>query len=504
MARSRAWPLVAPALAALAVLPGAVALGAAALAQSAQSPPVPPVRCGSSGAVGQLPVEQDSPAGRQCGQCELVTAAARPTTAAVSVPQVAPATATADPIPQWAPAPTPAAPCFRDALATTPAMHGRQADLAAAPASQTPQFALAPTAANQARHPAPAVAPANQSPQGTPALTATNQDPQPAPAAAPAKQSPAAQDPAASARAPQGPSISDAFAAWFAAGAAPDANKPLLAALAAAPVDGLCWLSAAHAGAADDPARRKAIEQAERDFALAFLKLQRATNITFRGQHEPLAMLQPRVGEFFFTLLLEPPDWFPTTQRIELVPALRDLQPRIPAAARVDAIVRLADDERREPEPLRRALAALLWQWDLKEQGQREIARLTAETADGAADDRLAALLALADFHNQLREHKAAAATYRAAMVLAKASKLTLKPLTWYSAACVHALAGDVERGLAAVEQCATLLASPDLDISLRLQRAMFDTDPELAALRGDPRFAAALQRAFPPAAQGR
>ena len=342
----------------------------------------------------------------------------------------------------------------------------------------------------------------------SPPASAAKQEPQPAPAAAPAaapaKQSPAAQDPAAPARAPQGPSISDAFAAWFAAGAAPDANKPLLAALAAAPVDGLCWLSAAHAGAADDPARRKAIEQAERDFALAFLKLQRATNITFRGQYEPLAMLQPRVGEFFFTLLLEPPDWFPTTQRIELVPALRDLQPRIPAAARVDAIVRLADDERREPEPLRRALAALLWQWDLKEQGQREIARLTAETADGAADDRLAALLALADFHNQLREHKAAAATYRAAMVLAKASKLTLKPLTWYSAACVHALAGDVERGLAAVEQCVNLLASPDLDSSLRLQRAMFDTDPELAALRGDPRFAAALQRAFPPAAQGR
>jgi tellurite resistance protein len=469
MARSRAWPLVAPALAALASLPGA-----AARAQAAQSPPVPPMRSGSSGPMGQLPAGQDTPAGRQCGQRELVTPTARPTTAAVAAPQVAPATATADPNPQWAPAPMPADRCVRRAPAPSPATPEPQAGFAAVAAYQAAQIAPGPSAANQ--------------------------DPQPAPA----KPHPATQDPAAPARAPQGSSISDAFAAWFAAGAAADANKPLLAALAAAPVDGLCWLSAAHAGAADDPARRKAIEQAERDFALAFLKLQRATNITYRGQYEPLAMLQPRVGEFFFTLLLEPPDWFPTTQRIELVPALRDLQPRIPAAARVDAIVRLADDERREPESLRRALAALLWQWDLKEQGQREIARLTAETADGAADDRLAALLALADFHNQLREHKAAAATYRAAMVLAKASKLALKPLAWYSAACVHALAGDVERGLAAVEQCAALLASPDLDSSLRLQRAMFDTDPELAALRGDPRFAAALQRAFPPAAQGR
>jgi hypothetical protein len=469
MARSRAWPLVAPALAALAALPGA-----AALAQAAQLPPAPPLRSGSSGPIGQLPAGQDTPAGRQCGQRELVTPTARPTTAAVAAPQVAPATATADPNPQWAPAAMPADRCCRHAPGTSPADPEPQAGFAAVAANQAAQIAPAPSAANH--------------------------DPQPAPD----KPTPAAQDPAAPARAPQGPSISDAFAAWFAAGAAADANKPLLAALAAAPVDGLCWLSAAHAGAADDPARRKAIEQAERDFALAFLKLQRATNITYRGQYEPLAMLQPRVGEFFFTLLLETPDWFPTTQRIELVPALRDLQPRIPAAARVDAIVRLADDERREPESLRRALAALLWQWDLKEQGQREIARLTAETADGAADDRLAALLALADFHNQLREHKAAAATYRAAMVLAKASKLALKPLAWYSAACVHALAGDVERGLAAVEQCAALLASPDLDSSLRLPRAMFDTDPELAALRGDPRFAAALQRAFPPAAQGR
>ena len=471
MARSRAWPLVAPALAALVALPGV-----AARAQPAQSPPVPQVRCGSSGPVGQLPVGQKTLAGRQCGPCELLTPTARPTTAAVAVPQVAPATATADPNPQWAPAPMPADRCFRDAPAPNPANPERQAGFAAASASQAAQVPPAPPAANQ--------------------------DPQPAPA----KQAPAAQDPAAPARAPQGPSISDAFAAWFAAGAAADANKPLLAALAAAPVDGLRWLSAAHtgAGAADDSARRKAIEQAERDFALAFLKLQRATNITYRGQYEPLAMLQPRVGEFFFTLLLEPPDWFPTTQRIELVPALRDLQPRIPAAARVDGVVRIAEDERSEPEPLRHALAALLWQWDLKEPGQRALARLTAETADGAAEDRLAALLALADFHNQLREHKAAAATYRAAMVLAKASKLALKPLAWYSAACVHALAGDVERGLAAVEQCAALLASPDLDSSLRLQRAMFDTDPELAALRGDPRFAAALQRAFPPAAQGR
>ena len=335
----------------------------------------------------------------------------------------------------------------------------------------------------------------------TPAPPVPPPAPVPAPAPTPAPTPDAAPQ---AAPAPPDPAIAEAFAAWFAAGAPADGNKALLTALGVQPVAALRWLAAAHEGAAADAARRKAVEQAERDFALAFLRIQRATNITYRGQYDALAVLQPRVGEFFFTLLLATPDWFPTTQRIELVPALRDLQPRIPASARVDGVVRIAEDERSEPEPLRRALAALLWQWDLKEPGQRAIAQLTAETTDGAPDDRLDALLALADFHNQCGEHKAASATYRTAMALAKASKLRLKPLAWYGAACVHALAGDVERGLAAVEQCATLLASPDLDSSLRLPRAMFDADPELAALRGDPRFLAALQRAFPPAAQGR
>lgn len=314
---------------------------------------------------------------------------------------------------------------------------------------------------------------------------------QPEPAPTPQPQPPAA---------PQGPTISDAFAAWLAAGAPADGNKALLAALAVEPVAGFCWLSAAQAGAGEDVARRKAVEQAERDFALAFVKIQRASDITYRGQYDAMAVLQPRVGEFFFTLLLEPPQWFPTTQRIELVPALRDLQPRIPEAARVDAIVRIADNERIEPEDLRAALAAMLWQWGVKEQAQRHLARLVAATAEGEPEERMQSTLALADFHNQLREHKPAAAAYRAAQALAKGAKVEWKPLTWYSAACVHALAGDRERALAAIEACAARLASPELDSSLRLSRRMFDRDPELDSLRADPRFQAAVQRAFPAA----
>ena len=65
----------------------------------------------------------------------------------------------------------------------------------------------------------------------------------------------------------------------------------------------------------------------------------------------------------------------------------------------------------------------------------------------------------------------------------------------------MHALLGDVDRGLDAIGECAALLASPHLDASLRLPRSMFDRDPELAPLRAQPRWDALMRRAFAAAA---
>jgi hypothetical protein len=58
-------------------------------------------------------------------------------------------------------------------------------------------------------------------------------------------------------------------------------------------------------------------------------------------------------------------------------------------------------------------------------------------------------------------------------------------------------LLGEQELGLQAIERCAGLLADPNLDVSWRLERKALETDPELAALRKDPRFAAAMAKAF-------
>jgi hypothetical protein len=146
----------------------------------------------------------------------------------------------------------------------------------------------------------------------------------------------------------------------------------------------------------------------------------------------------------------------------------------------------------------------MLWQWGDKAPARAVIAALVGATAEGDAEERVQTTLELADFYNQLREYQQAAGAHRAAQVLAKDAGVELRPLAWYAAACVQALNGDVERGLEAIERCAAQLASPHLDRSFRLPRSMFDRDPELAPLRGHPRWEAAMRRAFPPAAAER
>lgn len=236
---------------------------------------------------------------------------------------------------------------------------------------------------------------------------------------------------------------------------------------------------------------------------LEFLRRQRATGMTFQGQYDALLPLQPFAGELLLDLLLETPDWYPHTHRIRLVGALRDLLPRPPAAARLDAIVRLVDDAEIEPTNLRRALAALLWQWGTKQYAQAMVVDLVEATGEGDAEERVQTTLELADFYTQLREYRQAAMAHRSAQVLARQTQVGLRPIAWYAAACVHALLGDVERGIAALEELAALQASPDLDASLRVARTMLETDPELALLRRDPRFAPLLARACPAPSTG-
>jgi|GEM_PF-3227764 hypothetical protein len=264
--------------------------------------------------------------------------------------------------------------------------------------------------------------------------------------------------------------------------------------------DGLAILGGmqADAAASPDAPRSKGLRSLRVKVALEHLRRTHKSGMTFVGQYAGLAPLQPWVGPFLFDLLLETPEWYPYTFRERLVPAIRDLQRQLPPAERVAGLVRLVEDSS-ESSALRRALAAALWQWGKKRHAEAFVRALQQKTVEGDGEDRVYATLELADYFNTLREYKRAAQAHRAAQALARGADVELLPVAWYSAACVHALLGEQERGMAALERCARMHASPDLDASRRLERKLFENDPEIALLRADPRFSALLALAFGP-----
>jgi hypothetical protein len=278
-------------------------------------------------------------------------------------------------------------------------------------------------------------------------------------------------------------------------------SRPLLdeavQALLVDPQAGFAWLGGKLAGAKTEQAVDKGVESLVVHCTLEFVRRQRKSGMHFEGQYAPLRAVQPMAGEFLFGLLLDTPDWFPHTHRVHLVRPLRDLQPAPPAEPRLQRVMALAADAAREPEDLRRALAAMLWSWGHKEPAKEHLTGLLLQSADGDPADRVRALGELAAFQYELLDYRSAAATHRSLAALATSSGIALKPIDLYSAACVHALVGDVERGIAALQRCALLLASPDVDSSHKLARELFDNDPELAPLRRDPRWRGIVEQAF-------
>lgn len=243
-------------------------------------------------------------------------------------------------------------------------------------------------------------------------------------------------------------------------------------------------------------ARAKALRELATQTVLGYIDKVRASEMVFVGQYRELARLDPFATGLLFHLLLDTPNWFSYSRRKALIAPLRDLQQRLPALDRVDAIVDLIAD-RQEQLGLRQALAAMMWQWGRKEHAEGFLQELRAATVEGDGEDRVQATLLLAEYHYLLRDYRGAARAHRTAQVLAKGSGHRLMPINWYSAACVHALLGDVDKGMAALEQCVQLLASEHLDKSLRLPRKLFEKDPEIARLREQPRFRELLETAF-------
>jgi hypothetical protein len=266
------------------------------------------------------------------------------------------------------------------------------------------------------------------------------------------------------------------------------------------PVLGIRWLGDNLPAALADRTelRSKGVTALATHVALEFVRREASCGMVFAGQYAPLQPMQPFVGDLFFQLLLDTPDWYPDTHRIQLVPPLRDLQPTLPDEGRVEQVVAIATDEAIEPEPLRTALACMLWQWGRKQYVQPTLDRLLRDSTEGDAEDRIVVLLQLAELQYRLREYRASAATHLSVQRLASTANRPLRPNDWYSAACVHALTGHVERGIEALQMCEKLQNAPGTDSSHKLERKLLEKDPEIAVLRNDPRFAAIFAAMFP------
>jgi hypothetical protein len=249
------------------------------------------------------------------------------------------------------------------------------------------------------------------------------------------------------------------------------------------------------AGPPAEPAT-KGLQSLATHVCLGFLKRQADTRIVFAGQFAPLGELQPFAGKLLLQFLLDPPDWFPYPSRKDVIPALRDLFTAPPSAETLDAMAAIVDDAD-EDSAVRRALSHALYQWGRTRHVQPELERWRQQSTEGKLEDRVAALRELAEVHYQLRDYRNAAKVHLSLQALATASRVELRPADFYASACCLALSGDLERAFKALEQCAALQASAEVDPSLKMTRQQFERDPELARLRGSERFERILQAAF-------
>ena len=230
---------------------------------------------------------------------------------------------------------------------------------------------------------------------------------------------------------------------------------------------------------------------------LEYIQREVDKEMVYAGQYDPLAALMPYSGRFYMGLLLNTPDWFPANLRWQVVAPLRDLYPTSPGALALADIQRIAEDERFETESVRVALAYALAQWGQRGIVEVQIASLKAQSDEGDVEDQLFALRSLADLNYQIRDYVESARLHKEFLGRALAQEFPLAPVDYYNAACNFCLIGDLESAFAALEACAELQLSDRVDSSLKLERSLFDEDPEIRIVRGTERFKRIVEKAF-------
>ena len=210
-----------------------------------------------------------------------------------------------------------------------------------------------------------------------------------------------------------------------------------------------------------------------------------------------LKQLQPKVGEFYLGLLINTPDWFPDTRRIDVVPAIRDLYPTSPGEAVQEQIKKIASNEDIEPQGLRITLQYALAQWGDRSLVKDHINELNARAQSKDAEISMLAHKELAAVYYMMRDYLTAARMHRVFLTKAEAEAHYLVPVDYYNAACCMSLSGDLGSALNLIQRCLKLNTSDRVDDSVKLSRKLFDNDPEVRAVRKTERFRKLVAAAF-------
>lgn len=261
---------------------------------------------------------------------------------------------------------------------------------------------------------------------------------------------------------------------------------------------------AARAREGSDRDKAQALDSLICHIGLHWLEHVKKSRMFHVGQYSVLEQLQPRVGEFYLTLLIDTPQWFPEDQRIEVVAAIRDLYPKSPGKVIQERIRQIATNEDIEPLGLRTSLKYALAQWGDRSLAKDHIRKLTLEAQSKDAETSMLALKALAHAHYQIRDYLTAATIHSEFLAKAEAEDYYRAPADYYNAACCMSLSGNVVSALDLLERCLKLNNSERVDESVKLRRELFDKDPEIRAVRKTRRFRDLVSTAFPGSDAGR
>jgi hypothetical protein len=243
--------------------------------------------------------------------------------------------------------------------------------------------------------------------------------------------------------------------------------------------------------------RRIGVESLVTGVVVEALRRGSESGMRYAGQYAGLRPLMPSAGTFLLSLVLDTPDWFPDDMRALVVPALRDVYPKGPERAAILRLREVAEDSDFEAQPLREALTYALAQWGERDLVAGRLAELNENAGEGRDTDELHFVRELAEVHYELRDYPAAAKHWQRYLHGMRTLELEPNALEFYNAACALALAAEIEAALDALTSCAALVAAGKIDTATPITRSMFETDPDLRAIRGQERFAAATKKAF-------